>query len=136
LVAAFGGVRAALGGVPSVVVSHGASLRRVLPICLRRCGLPAILWSLLSGAGGQFRVQSGPLVGGEVFGQRVSSDGVAVHGRVQRALLGGARLREASFHSPPAAGEDRVDGWVVAGSFPVGDRTGGTAIDGEDAGID
>src|SRR5699024_7723063 len=33
LVAAFGGVRAALGGVPSVVVSHGASLRRVLPIC-------------------------------------------------------------------------------------------------------
>src|SRR5699024_113095 len=29
-----------------------------------------------------------------------------------------------------------VDESVVVGSFPVGDRTGGTAIDGEDAAID
>src|SRR5699024_1720439 len=95
-----------------------------------RVTVPALV-AAVSGAGGQFRVQSGPLVGGEVFGQSVSSDVVAVHGRVQRALIGDAHLRKDSFHSPPSAGEDRVDESVVVGSFPVGDRTGGTAIDGE-----
>src|SRR5699024_4396039 len=136
LVAAFGGVRAALGGVPSVVVSHGASRGRVLPICLRRCGLPAILWSPLSGAGGQFRVQSGPLVAGVVFGHGVYYDVVAVYGRRQCALLGDAHRREDSFHAPSPAGEGRMDASVVVGSVPVGDRSGGAAIDGQYSAID